>query len=433
MSFVCCRLSFMSAALLLVAGCGGGPGSGGTTGGGGQSGTPTTVTFTFQGATPTAVAASIGSGAYTAETLSGNTLTLSIPSGTTKFAVAYVCPVYGTALQFTSETIFEATTKDGTSFSEPCIPPPASGVQEGIFWGLLDVSAIPNASTSNLVVQAGAYWNGGTPVQLPETYFVFEVPPGSYRMMAGLMNSSSPSEPNILIAAKDLGTQTVPGSLNGGNAVVLGTADETTLEAITYNNVPSGFSSPVTTANLMFAEGGEMSIATGATNQYGALPAAATENGDSYFFTASSANSVLPQQGVEAFQSSSTAGPVTFNFPAPWSYAGPAAAALPTFDVNYSGFAGKSGVYDLAALWWGYTSPALSNINILATENYQNGSTMLAVPDLSGLSGFLAAPSSGTEVGWEAIIAQSSAPMSLTVPFKASGSMVSNEGFYLEP
>ncbi|HEV2214092.1 MAG TPA: hypothetical protein VGR64_02305, partial [Terracidiphilus sp.] len=89
--------------------------------------------------------------------------------------------------------------------------------------------------------------------------------------------------------------------------------------------------------------------------------------------------------------------------------------------------------YDLATLFWGYSSPSFSSINILATKNYQGGSTTLAVPDLSALNGFLVAPSSGTEVYWTAMIAQSSASMSLSVPLKANGSAVSNGGSYAEP
>ncbi|MGB6973215.1 MAG: hypothetical protein WBD67_00890 [Terracidiphilus sp.] len=441
MPFICYRLTVLSSFLLLIAGCGGGGSGSSSGGGGGQSNTPTTVTFTFQGATPTAVAASIGAGAYTAEALNGSTLTLSIPSGTTKFAVAYACPVQVFTVggvqesQFAEETVFEATTTDGTSFNQSCTSS-SSGAQEGTFSGSVDANAIPDASSSYLDIQAansGAFWDERYTVDSPATNFSFSIPTGSYRMMAGVMSYSNITQQYTLTAARDFGSQTIPGTLNSGNTVVLGAADETTSQTIAYNNVPSGFSSPLTAVSFVFGDVGDLSIASGATNQYPVLPAAATESGDYYFLTASALSSGYPLQGVEAFLTSSTAGPVAFNLPAPWSYTGPAAAALPTFDMSYSGFAGQTGVYDSVQLEWGAGTSNTNFINIIATASYQNGSSMLALPDLSGLNGFLVAPPSGTDVVWTAEVAQSSAKMGQLAAPNTSGSVVLVQGGYLEP
>ena len=53
-----------------------------------------------------------------------NTLTLTIPAGTTKFAVAYACQtVTGSGASQTTfifQDVIEAATLDGTSFSEIC-------------------------------------------------------------------------------------------------------------------------------------------------------------------------------------------------------------------------------------------------------------------------------------------------------------------------
>src|SRR5690348_6349295 len=85
------RISGLGLLFIGLAGCGGGSVSGGDGGGGGGGGNPTAVTFKINGGTPTAVAAKIGSGPFTAQTLTSGSLSLSIPSGTTTFALAVSC------------------------------------------------------------------------------------------------------------------------------------------------------------------------------------------------------------------------------------------------------------------------------------------------------------------------------------------------------
>ncbi len=93
---------------VLVTGCGGGStnsglgtgGGGGTgTGGGGSTSQPTAIQVQFtqssginSAAVPASVATQIGSGNWTAATLSNGTLTISIPAGTKNYALAFVCP-----------------------------------------------------------------------------------------------------------------------------------------------------------------------------------------------------------------------------------------------------------------------------------------------------------------------------------------------------
>lgn len=110
------RLSVLGMALLLIAGCGGGsntgsntggsgggaPGSGGGGGGGNGGGSgdqATTITFGFISGTPTQVAVKVGSGNYTAENLTSGKLTISVPSGTTTYSVAYPLPAISTRSQ----------------------------------------------------------------------------------------------------------------------------------------------------------------------------------------------------------------------------------------------------------------------------------------------------------------------------------------------
>jgi hypothetical protein len=127
-------------------GCGGSGSQGGSGTGGSGSGSPTAVTLTFYEGTPTAVAAKIGSGSFSLQTISSGKLTLSIPSGTTTFAVAYVC----TAQSFpTYEDVFEASTADGTSFTVPC-PAPLPSTPMGTLTGNVDISGIPGANEANI-------------------------------------------------------------------------------------------------------------------------------------------------------------------------------------------------------------------------------------------------------------------------------------------
>src|SRR5580698_9742594 len=124
---------------LIVSGCGGsssGTGGGGGGGNGGGGNTPTTVTVSFAG-TPSALATQVGSGAFTGATLTSGTLTLSIPSGTTNFAVAYICPDGG----YIQQVVYEASTLDGTSYSALYCASTATE-PTGTLTGSGDVSAI---------------------------------------------------------------------------------------------------------------------------------------------------------------------------------------------------------------------------------------------------------------------------------------------------
>jgi len=118
------------------------------------------------------------------------------------------------------------------------------------------------------------------------------------------------------------------------------------------------------------------------------------------------------------------------------SYAGPTAAALPTFNFAYSGFSGMSNIYQEASIGWtqgqlGQGSLEFNEIMITATANYQNGSTAMSIPDLSNLTGFLAPATSGTTVGWNAGVSQGG-PL-LTSPPSGTIQSVGNSGSYTEP
>jgi hypothetical protein len=322
------------------------------------------------------------------------------------------------------ESVFEASILDGPAFTETCgdaLPPP----QMGTLTGSVDASAIPTASYFTVNAQSGTSGASYSSAS-PAADFTLSAPAGSDRVEVLALSPASqgPTGSFSLVAAKTFNNQLVPGALNGGSPVVLGPADETTQAAITYVNAPSGFAAPSTIAIYEMTGGGGFLIASAATNQYPVLPAGAVQNGDSYSFVATARNSF---QAVTSSVTGGPGGPVSFTFPAPWSYTGPMPAALPTLDFSYMGFAGQSGVRESASIGWQVGAFSENFITVTTTANYQNGSTTISIPDLSGLAGFLANAPSGAQAVWAAQITQNSGG----TPAVASG--VQNGGTYVVP
>jgi hypothetical protein len=426
-SFAVLRFSALCGVLALVVGCGGSP----TGSGGGSGESPTVVTFTITGGTPTRVAAQVGSGSFTAATLTSGTVTINLPAGTTNFGVAFVCPqISGQTLQ----VVYEASSLDGNSFTEACPVLPTTPAT-GTLTGSVDASAIPGASY--LWIDTGGYDLTGVGY-LPNTVsssFSIAEPAGADRVEV-LAYSGSPNLTQggyRVVAAKNFSSQTVPGALNGGNTVVLGPADETTSESITYSNVPTGLGTPSTDAIVLTSAGGlAIELANPATTQYPVVPAGATQSGDYYAFTASVGGG---NEWVAVTKTSSTAVPVAIAFPPVWSYTGPTPAALPTFNLAYSGFSGATGVsYEVELVWpLAGGNQNLYLFQLTATGNYQGGSTSLPFPDLSGVQGFLAAPASKSSVGWSADLSQGTYPSLQPLPVNGTVASVSNSGAYAVP
>jgi len=426
MAVVDLRVCAIGVCAALVAGCGG-MGMMSSSGGGGSNSTMVTVTFTGT-VMPAVVAAKIGTGAFAAETLSSGMLTLSIPSGTNNYAVAAQCPAQAPQPGSQTEIVWEASIADGTSQTYSC---PSGLNQTGTLTGSLNASAIPGVQSFWIDSQYAGHATSVGVTSGATASFNLPAASGNDRVLVLAFGSQGPA------AAKNFDNQMVPGALNGGNTVVFGAADETTPQTITYNSVPSGFSSPSTLVTLaMGGNANSVPYAERATTQYPALPASATEMGDVYYFTANSSANGTNSSEVEAGTTSS-GGPVSLTFPAPWSYAGPMPAALPTFTFAYSGFSGNANALQNIGMVWqsgsGAGFPANYFISVEATANYQAGSTTLAVPDLSGVAGFPTPPASGTQVEWTASIFQQSYSFTSTTPLNATWSSVSNGGSYMVP
>ena len=431
------RLETLGLVAVLITGCGGS--GGGTTTctgadcGGGTGPPPTTVTLTFPGGV-TLAAAQIGSSAFTVQTLSANTLSLSIPSGTSNYAVAYLCPAQSTGQgETTEEAVWEASTADGTSENLTCAYNSVSTAGTGALSGSLDATAIQGVTGFELYTQNGSsVMQEGVEGGATATFSNLLAQDGNDRILVLAEGSQG------VLAAKNFTNQTVPGALNGGNTVVFGAGDETTTAAISYNSVPAGFGSPSTYVTLQMTgdTGLPAVLASQATTQYPVLPAAALESGDLYGFNAGAASSTSTS-GVYA-GATNAGGTESLTFPAPWTYAGPTPSAQPTFTFDYTGISGKTDAYQEAMYSWPVGSSVSSSSNtdeieVTATLNYQAGSTTLAAPDLSGVTGFLSAPPTGTQVSWFAEVWQSSYGFNWPPASSSTSSSVANSGSFTAP
>jgi len=398
----------------LLAGCGGS-----------SSGTPqgTVISVMFAGGTaPQAVATQTGGGAFTPAVLqAGNMLNFVLPTGTTKYAIAYVCPL------FNDEFVFEATVQDGTVFTMSC--PDFSTPILGAATGSVNASAI--AGTTNVAIFGKAA--GGSLSGVAGSFSV-NLPVGTEDVALVAFDKTG-SAAGVKIAA----SQTVPGAI--GN-VVFSPGDATAMQPATIRNVPAGFPSPGVFAKYHTANGSAFPLNTAISFNspsptYPAVPAAAVRNGDFYLYEATTLNiSTLSELMGTTQTTTSGGGPVTMTLPAPWSYAGPAAAAFPTFTFNYSGFSGLPAVSQMATIAWP-TGPRDRNLlTVTATANFQNGANTITIPDLTSLSGFFAPAPSGTTISWNADIfggTEQDYIFSVNPPPNGSISFVETLGSYIQP
>jgi len=376
----------------------------------------------------------MGTGAFTAQTLQNNQLTIVLPSATSQYGVAWHCIVSAVT---TSDFVLKATPQDGTAYTVGC---PNGFSQTAAPSGLVAVTGSVDASAIagvNIVDVTGK--QGENIVFAPSGSFSVSLASGTNDVAFVPMGPSSPNPPviNVAKAVKILRNQAIPGTINGGNTVTFSPADMVTNETLTVSNIPAGFiNPPAVRVNFQTANGTVFALANEATTQYPALPAAALQTGDSYLFSTQTAS--MPQT-LAILQSSTSGGPVTLALPQPWSYSGPAPAAFPTFTFNYSGFNGLPVITQSAVIFRTVVDagePFFRSIEVLATGSYQNGANTITVPDLTAIPGFISPALSGTTVSWSASIAGGSAPEVQFVPsLPANGSVaiVSTSGSYTVP
>ncbi|MGB8099019.1 MAG: hypothetical protein WCF17_17805 [Terracidiphilus sp.] len=368
-----------------LAGCGGSSSNAPSTGP-----TFTTVVYSFQGQAPTAVAVEIGAGSYSPATLQSGSLSISVPNGTTNYAIAYVCPqAAGLGDLITAEYVIEASTSDGNSFSTTCNE--VSG-NTGSATGSVDTSAI--AGVANVLIRGSQGYGGSVPAS---GNFSVNLLSGSNDVAFVAVDSSG----NVR-AVKILRAQTVPGALNSGHTVSFQASDQTTAQTLNIENAPSGFATPAASVEYVTSGGTSFVLDGSATTQYPVVPASYVEDGDFYSFQANASDTGTHSTSVGAMQNSTGGGAATLSLPTPWSYTGPTPAVLPSFDFSYSGFAGSPAVAQQAEIEWIPSTNSLYTLTVTATANYQAGSNSITIPDLSSLGSFLSSASSGAEIYWAA-------------------------------
>ena len=402
-----------------LAGCGGSSSAGPSTGP-----TSTTVVYTFQGEAPSAAAVEIGTGSFTAATIQSGQLSLSIPNGTTKYAIAYVCPeAAGLGNLITAEYAIEASTADGNSFTTSCNE--VSGTT-GSATGSVDTSAI--AGVANVLIRGSQGY--GASVAAGGSFSV-NLPAGSNDVALVAVDSSG----NVR-AVKILRAQTVPGALNSGHTISFSASDQPTMQTMNILNVPSGFAAPAASVEYVTSGGTSFVLNGNATTQYPVVPAAYVASGDFYSFQANSSDTGTHSTSVGVMQNSTGGGEATLSLPTPWSYTGPTAAALPTFNFSYTGFSSLPALAQQAEIEWIPSTNALYSLTVIATGNYQAGSNSIAIPDLSSVTGFLPSASSGAAIYWVASVWGGTTPVFdyLSAP-PASGSVsfVEQSGTFTAP
>jgi hypothetical protein len=406
--------------IMLIAGCAGGNSPG--------SGSGTTVTFTFTAGTPLAAAVQIGTGAFTTASIQGGNVVVSLPNTTTKYALAYVCPpVAGFGNTVSSEFVIEATLQDGTAFTVSCLGSPATGTVTGS----ANATLIPGAA--DILVRGNQGFGGA--VGSTNGTFSVNLPTGANDVALIAVDGAAP--PNVL-AVKFVRAQTSPGAVNGGGQVFFTASDQVTTQPLTVNNVPAGDVTPPAVAVEYFtANGTQILLDNNSATSYPAVPTAAAQSGDFYFYSSNTVDTATHNSSVAITQTTTTGGgPATITLPAPWSFAGPAAATFPTFTFTYTGFNSLAAVSQQGEIEWAPTASTLNTITVTATSSFQSGATTITIPNLTSLPGFIAPAPSGTSIHWVADVfggtVQEFAAAATLSP-NASISSVQNQGNFTQP
>ncbi|MGC2473558.1 MAG: hypothetical protein WA485_04435 [Candidatus Sulfotelmatobacter sp.] len=405
MRSACLALLALSSTLFLIA-CGGGSSSSSTTT---TPPPPTQLTLTLSGAAPAAVATQADGGSWSALALSGATATFTVPSATSNYAVAVLCPA-STISATQTETIFEANAGDTTAPSVFC--PPSSGINMTVSFDLTAVGG--TQAYLSVGDDLSGYWPGpasGANVQ--------NVVPGTQDVGVAAYGPNQTTTPPVGVQIqRNVNVTGAPLTLPAMTA-----ADQAGNAPITLSGVPSGFTTQIT---AYYNTPGGATILINGTNvpSYGIVAAADTASGDYYSVQGSASNGSTSL--VETIQSFTSAQNVALTLPGTLSYAGPTPAANPTFSATYSGFTGSGKTAWVADLLWPSSGSNSNVILVYATSTFL-GSNPIAVPDLSSVTGFLAPASSGTTVDWSLIAVQQS---SYYIPFETNSSPTSEAAQY---
>ena len=403
-------ISLLALVIACISGCGGNPT---------PSGTKINVTFT--GPVPVGIAERIGTANWAEIAVpTDSQLSFTIPNGTTDYAIAYLCPdsgISGHSPEY-SEYVFEATISDPTTYNLNCITNVRVVPSTDLVTGSFDASAIPN--TAGVVVYPIAGEEPGS-----TGTFSSMLVPGIYDFAALALDTAGK-----ILGVKFARGQTVPGVVNDGNPIKFLPSDAATVQSISVTNDPWGGGPPLgwVTAGFTTRSGTSFDVMVpGDGHSCSAVPSSEVQSGDYYTFGAFDTNPAIGQ-AIGTTQTATNASAVTVTMPAPMDYSAPVTSTFPNFTINYSGFPVHTYT---ASITWGYIYPDLEDsvsftITTAATASFQNGATTLAIPDLSSLSGFVGAATSGTTIYW-------STSLSSGTTSSGSSSWVKNSGSYVVP
>ena len=373
----------------------------------------TAVTASFAGATmPSAVAFQAGTtGRFQKLTLSGSSVSFTLPVGTSAYGFAYICPTFADASAYSNESIIQATTTDTTSLSLAC--PSLSGNISATF----DVSAIPGA-TQTMMFEG--FW-GDQMFGTSGVQGLLGVPTGKFDVALVAMGANNTA----------LGIQIQRGvNVTSSTSIAfppMTAADELGSAPASITNVPSGASYDFETTYQ--TSGGlsailPVSYTTGVPQtSYPTVPSSQSQSGDFYLIRAGAvlADSLLPSSGSpSAMVSSNTESAVTVALPSPLSSppTAPTAAAFPTFNAIASDFTVAGTVVNSS--WTQFqTSSTVYNTYTYVTQTWLGANTTFTVPDLSALTGFAPAPPSGGREFWS-LYSTAGTPLQLN-PVQQSG------------
>jgi hypothetical protein len=376
----------------------------------------TNVAIKFRAIAPTVLAEKIGNGAWAAASAQGSQLNLTLPAGVSNYAIAYVCLQSNQLLSLNNETVIEATTQDAIPILFGCVPISGTGpVNKGSVTGSVDATAISGVVQIQINAPLGLAILSGS-----SGTFDFQAEQGVRDIAFTALDIS-----NNVVAVKIVPSQTIPGPVNNGNVVTFSAADATTSEPLSVTNVPSGsgftgtFANYVTANNTSFTVGG-----LGLAGQYSVVPPADVQTGDRYDFSASF---IGPQFFVSDRLTATSATPISLALPTHIPTGSPSPAAFPNIPVASSGTQAGTTNYSVGLQWVSQNTFTL--ISVGATPNYLAGASSLSVPDLTGISGFIPAVSTGTLVNWSATVSGSTTQSSGNV----SRWFEINSGTYTEP
>ncbi len=386
----------------LLAGCGSGSGGKMMVSGG------LMITATFTGTVmPSAVAFQAGpTGTFQPLTLSGSSASFTLPSGVSSYGFAYMCPTFApnppNIETAADESIIQATASDTTSLSFAC---PSTG---GNVSATFDYSAIPGATLAELIAvnhtaQIIGPANGyvalsGVPLGKTDIAFVVLGSTGALAIQIQRGVNVTSSTPTIafppMTTANMLGTaadtlQNIPPLASSGGFYTAGIYN-------TYNTA-GGLSIPL---SAPFSQ----SSAQSQPSAYPTVPAGLAQPGDFYLLQGGAEIAPLITQivGVDV----STTAPTTLSLALPTpsgSLTAPTAAAFPTFNANVSGFTDTGTIIDSSVISYQPVGGGTETfyVDTYVTQSWLGTNTTFTVPNLSMLTGFAPAPSSGVTEYWQ--------------------------------